>query len=42
MPSPRLRSTETLFEYQFATARSGRPSPFRSAAASDCGLPPVR
>ena len=31
----------TLFEFVFATARSSRPSPFRSAAAMPLGFVPA-
>jgi hypothetical protein len=37
-----LRSTETVFAPKFATARSGLPSPFKSAIATDRGARPVR
>ena len=34
-------STDTVLEPRFATIRSGLPSPFKSAAVTDCGLIPV-
>ena len=34
-------STDTVFESQFATIRSGLPSPFKSAVVTDWGLLPV-
>jgi hypothetical protein len=41
-PPPTLPSkTETVLESWLATARSSRPSPFRSPMATDKGLVPV-
>src|SRR4051794_10324072 len=36
-----LRSTDTLLDSSLVTARSGRPSPFRSPTATDVGLEPT-
>ena len=36
-----LRKTETVLDDEFATARSGLPSPSRSPMATDCGAVPV-
>ena len=40
-PSPLPSSTDTVLELEFATARSGFPSPFRSPIATETGLLPV-
>src|SRR5439155_8330794 len=40
-PAPSPSSTETSFEVSFATARSGLPSPLRSAATTEDGARPT-
>ncbi len=37
----KFKNTETLLELMFATAKSGRPSPFRSPIETEMGLVPV-
>ena len=41
VPSPFPRSTDTVPDPLFASARSGFPSRFRSPIARDCGAPSV-
>ena len=41
VPVPSPRRMETLLLPQFATARSGFPSPFRSPIEPDCGKVPT-
>ena len=36
-----LRNTETVFEYEFATTKSGLPSPSKSPKATEKGFVPV-
>src|SRR6185295_7061811 len=40
-PEPFPNWIVTLLEVRFATARSRRPSPFRSPAATECGADPA-
>src|SRR5438093_1293654 len=37
-PSPLPKRMDTLFEPELATARSGFPSPLKSATATECGF----
>ena len=41
IPLPVFSSTETVLEPGFPTARSGNPSPFRSAIATAAGASPA-
>ena len=41
LPSPLPSSTETLFSSSLTTARSGRPSPLKSAVPTKKGLFPI-
>ena len=41
MPSPLPSSTLTVLSTALATTRSGLPSPFRSATATELGLEPT-